>query len=135
MLEATRAAVARHGAARVAVLVGTSTSSIGETERAYAQLEDDRFPPASAALQVHTPHALGDFVRLATGAEGPCMTVATACSSSAKVFAHAARLLKAGVVDAALVGAGWFRAVRHDEQDFVLATWTTAPPSTATGAD
>ena len=104
VLEATRAAVARHGAARVAVLVGTSTSSIGETERAYAQLEDGRFPPASASLEVHTPHALGDFVRLATGAEGPCMTVATACSSSAKVFAHAARLLQAGVVDAALVG-------------------------------
>ena len=38
-------------------------------------------------------------------------------------------------LDAALVDAGWVRAVRHDEQDFVLATWTTAPPSTATGAD
>ena len=32
------------------------------------------------------------------------MTVATACSSSAKVFAHAARLLQAGVADAAIVG-------------------------------
>jgi ubiquinone/menaquinone biosynthesis C-methylase UbiE len=38
-------------------------------------------------------------------------------------------------LDAALVDAGWVRAVRHDEQDFVLATWTTAPQSTATSAD
>src|SRR3546814_1479281 len=34
----------------------------------------------------------------------PIFTVATACSSSAKVFAQAARLIEAGVVDAALVG-------------------------------
>ncbi|MBP6796829.1 MAG: beta-ketoacyl-[acyl-carrier-protein] synthase II, partial [Luteimonas sp.] len=39
-----------------------------------------------------------------TGLRGPCVTVATACSSSAKVFAQAARLIRAGVVDAALVG-------------------------------
>src|SRR5690606_33792414 len=44
------------------------------------------------------------FVRLATGATGPCLTVATACSSSAKVFAHAARLLQAALADAAIVG-------------------------------
>ena len=35
---------------------------------------------------------------------GPCITVATACSSSAKVFAQAARLIEAGLADAALVG-------------------------------
>ena len=101
---AAAAAVARHGAGRVAVVMGTSTSSIGQTELAYAQREGERFPAAQAALRVHSPHALGDFVREATGAQGPCMTVATACSSSAKVFAHAARLLQAGLADAAIVG-------------------------------
>ncbi|MCG6572951.1 beta-ketoacyl-[acyl-carrier-protein] synthase II, partial [Acinetobacter baumannii] len=53
---------------------------------------------------VHTPHSLGDFVQHATGLRGPCVTVATACSSSAKVFAQAARLMDARVIDAALVG-------------------------------
>ena len=38
------------------------------------------------------------------GARGPCATVSTACSSSAKVFAQAARLIEAGLVDAAVVG-------------------------------
>ena len=103
-IEAAAAAVQRHGATRVAAIIGTSTSSIGETEAAYAQEQDGRFPPAQARLRVHTPHAPGDFVALASGARGPCLTVATACSSSAKVFALAARMLHAGLADAAIVG-------------------------------
>lgn len=104
MREAIDAAVARHGAQRVAVVMGTSTSSIGSTEEAYAGLEDGRMPDAVARLTVHTPHALGEFVQQATGLRGPAVTVATACSSSAKVFAQAARLISAGLADAALVG-------------------------------
>ncbi len=103
-LDAARAAVQRHGPSRVAVVMGTSTSSIGETESAYTRLEDGRFPVDVARLKVHSPHAISDFVALATGATGPALTVATACSSSAKVFAHAARLLAAGLADAAIVG-------------------------------
>jgi 3-oxoacyl-[acyl-carrier-protein] synthase-1 len=38
------------------------------------------------------------------GLDGPTMTVNTACSSSAKVFATGARWLRAGIVDAVLVG-------------------------------
>lgn len=104
--QAIAAAAARHGADRVAVIVGTSTSSIGATEEAYARLhgEPPRFPADLDRPQLHTPHSLGAFVAAATGLRGPCVTVATACSSSAKVFAQAARLIAAGVVDAALVG-------------------------------
>jgi 3-oxoacyl-[acyl-carrier-protein] synthase-1 len=102
--EVITAAIARHGAARIAVVMGTSTSSIGETELAYTQLQDGRFPPALDRNQIHTPHSLGAFVQAATGLSGPCVTVATACSSSAKVFAQASRLISSGVVDAALVG-------------------------------
>lgn len=95
----------RHGAARVAIVIGTSTSSIGATEEAYARLAPDgTFPADLARPIVHTPHSLGDFLQAATGLRGPCVTVATACSSSAKVFAQAARMIQAGLVDAALVG-------------------------------
>lgn len=99
----------RHGAERVAVVVGTSTSSIGATEAAYTRLATDpdglrRFPDDLRRPRIHTPHSLGDFVQAATGLRGPCVTVATACSSSAKVFAQAARLIQAGLADAALVG-------------------------------
>ena len=109
MLDVVAGMRERHGAERVALVLGTSTASIGETEAAYANLCSDeagrpQFPTAMRRSIVHTPHSLGDFVREATGLRGPCVTVATACSSSAKVFAQAARLINAGVVDAALVG-------------------------------
>lgn len=109
LLDVVAAARARHGAERVAVVVGTSTSSIGASEEAYTRLEPGAdgtpgFPADLARPIVHTPHSLGDFVQAATGLRGPCATVATACSSSAKVFAQAARLIHAGLADAALVG-------------------------------
>ena len=104
-LDVARQAVAHHGAARVAVLMGTSTSSIGASEAAYARLTPDgAFPPDLARPEVHALHSLGGFVAQAIGAAGPCMTVATACSSSAKVFAQAERLLHLGLVDAVVVG-------------------------------
>jgi 3-oxoacyl-[acyl-carrier-protein] synthase I len=102
---AAQAARARHGATRVAVIMGTSTSSIGATEDAYRQLDaEGNFPAAMCRPHVHTLHSLGAFVQHALGLAGPCMTVSTACSSSAKVFGVAERLLRLGLVDAAVVG-------------------------------
>jgi 3-oxoacyl-[acyl-carrier-protein] synthase I len=99
------AAIGRYGATRVALVLGTSTSSIGETERAYQELDaDGHMNPAQRKSRVHQTHALGAFVQNALGLDGPCLTVATACSSSAKVFASAERLLRAGFADAAIVG-------------------------------
>lgn len=104
-LDAVAAARKRYGAARVAVILGTSTSSIGETEDAYTRLDaDGRFPEGMRNPQVHTPHSLGMFVQQALALEGPCETLSTACSSSAKVFASAERLIRLGLVDAAVVG-------------------------------
>ena len=99
------AAIERHGASRVALILGTSTSSIGETERVYRELgADGQFTPAQRGRRVHETHALAAFVQQALGLEGPCLTIATACSSSAKVFASAQRLIHAGLADAAIVG-------------------------------
>ncbi|KGQ19082.1 3-oxoacyl-(acyl-carrier-protein) synthase [Lysobacter dokdonensis DS-58] len=108
MFDAVREARARLGSERVAIVIGTSTSSIGASEEAYARLQatdaGPAFPDDMRRAIVHTPHSLGDFIAHATGLTGPCVTVATACSSSAKVFAQAARLIQAGLADAALVG-------------------------------
>ncbi|MEO5831652.1 MAG: beta-ketoacyl-ACP synthase, partial [Rhodanobacter sp.] len=104
-LQQVEAARTRYGAARVALLLGTSTASIGATEEAYRQLDADGgfsddwlYPP------LHAPHSLAAFVAAALQLEGPCLTVSTACSSSAKVFASAERLIRLGLVDAAVVG-------------------------------
>ncbi|GAB3102014.1 beta-ketoacyl-[acyl-carrier-protein] synthase family protein [Lysobacter terrae] len=104
MRDAIDQAISRHGAGRIAVVIGTSTASIGATEEGYARQENGVIPADLQRPRVHTPHSPGDFVQAVTGLTGPCMTVATACSSSAKVFAQAARLIAADVCDAALVG-------------------------------
>ena len=104
-LDAARAAIVRFGAARVAVLIGTSTSSIAASEEAYADLTaEGRFPPHLRRPEVHNLHSTTSFVQCAVGAAGPCATISTACSSSAKVFAQAARMLHLGLIDAAIVG-------------------------------
>ena len=101
-----RRAAARYGRRRVGVLLGTSTSGILQTEQAYRRLD-----PASGALPddfnyrtTHNTYSVADFVRSAFNLEGPAVVVSTACSSSAKVFAAAARMIAAGLIDAAIVG-------------------------------
>ena len=99
------AARGRYGADRVALVLGTSTSTIGATEEAYRRLlPDGQYPPDLRRPIVHTPHSTGDFVRAALGLEGVVVTVATACSSSAKAFANADRLIRLGIADAVIVG-------------------------------
>ncbi|HET7587291.1 MAG TPA: beta-ketoacyl-ACP synthase [Gammaproteobacteria bacterium] len=98
-------AAARHGGGRVAVVMATSTSGIRETEDAYDYMAaQGRLPDDFCFDTTHSIHSLGEFVRLALRLAGPAFTISTACSSSAKVFASAARLIAAGVVDAAVVG-------------------------------
>ncbi|MEO5737576.1 MAG: beta-ketoacyl-ACP synthase [Variovorax sp.] len=104
-MEAVAAARARYGAARIALILGTSTASIGETELAYTQLnENGGFRPDQQRPRLHTPHSLALFVQQVLQLEGPCETISTACSSSAKAFASAERLIRLGLVDAAVVG-------------------------------
>jgi 3-oxoacyl-[acyl-carrier-protein] synthase I len=104
-VDAVAAARERHGPDRIAVVVGTSTSSIGASEDAYRRLDPDgRYPSDLRRPIIHTPHSLGDFVQHALGLSGLSVTLATACSSSAKVFAQAERLIRTGIADAAVVG-------------------------------
>ena len=103
--DAVSQAIHRYGAKRVAVLLGTSTSGILRTELAYRQ----RDAQGNLPRDLHYRHAqnlysITDFVRQVLALEGPAMTISTACSSSAKVFASAARYIEAGIIDAAVVG-------------------------------
>ncbi len=103
---AVAGARAKHGPKRIAVILGTSTSGILETERAYRRRD-----PASGALPgdfhyaaTQSMHAVAEFVRRYLALGGPAFVISTACSSSAKVFASASRLLQSGLCDAAVVG-------------------------------
>ena len=103
--ERVQAARERYGARRVALLLGTSTASIGATEEAYRQLDaDGRFPTDLRRPALHAMDSLRAFAAAALALAGPCLTISTACSSSAKVFASAARLLALDLADAAVIG-------------------------------
>lgn len=102
--DATAAAIERHGAHRVAVVIGTSTSGIGEPERAMPHLLAQGHWPAGFHYGQLEMGAPSRFVARESGARGPAWTISTACSSSAKALASAARLLRAGIVDAVIAG-------------------------------
>lgn len=103
--DAVGAAMARHGAGRVALVLGSSTASIGATEDAYQAFDASGvFPPQPDNPTLHSLHSLTGFVQEALGLQGPALTVSTACSSSAKAFAAAERLIRLGLADAAVVG-------------------------------
>ena len=94
-----------YSAGRVGIVMGSSTSSIDRTEQAYRHLtETELLRPEFQQRHVHNPHAPGLFVAHRTGITGPVMTINTACSSSAKVFATGVRWLACGIADAVLVG-------------------------------
>ena len=103
--DAVQAAREKYGPSRVAVVLGTSTSSIGATEEGYRRLTPEgHYPEELRRPAVHTVHSLGSFVQQALELTGVSVTVATACSSSAKVFPQAERLIRLGLADAAVVG-------------------------------
>lgn len=96
----------RYGARRIAVILGTSTSGIQATEHAYRRRD-----PASGALPpdfhfagTQSMGSVAEFVCHTLDLAGPAFVISTACSSSAKVFASAARLMQTGLCDAAVVG-------------------------------
>ncbi len=104
--EAVRAASARYGAQRIGVFLGTSTAGILQTELAYRRRD-----PATGALpadfiyaSTHNTFSVADFTRRYFDLRGPAVVVSSACSSSAKVFASARRMMAAGLIDAAVVG-------------------------------
>ena len=104
--DAVAAAIRKYGPQRVGVFLGTSTAGILQTELAYRRRD-----PVSGALPVdfiyaatHNTFSVADFTRQFFGLTGPAVVVSSACSSSAKVFASARRMMAAGLIDAAVVG-------------------------------
>lgn len=103
MLPAVTRACTRWGAARVALVIGTSTGGIAATEGRWPALVSGGGEGYDLQKQ-HALQASVDLVRGLTGARGPGFAISTACSSSAKAFGSAQRLLDADLADAVLVG-------------------------------
>lgn len=104
--QAVRDAIDRHGADRVGVFMGTSTAGILQTELAYRERDPvtGALPPSFHYAETHNAYSVADFVCRYFDLRGPSVALSAACASSAKAFGNAARMVQAGVIDAAIVG-------------------------------
>ena len=105
-MESVAAARDRFGAGRIGIFAGTSTSGLLQTELAYRHRDpaSGALPPGFDYARTHNSYAIARFVRAFLGLAGPAFAVSTACAATSKLFATAARMIAAGICDAAIVG-------------------------------
>ncbi len=96
--------ISQYGADRIGVVVGTSTSGIGDNEAAIAQKVENGSFPDDYHYQRQATSDLSSFIQTYLNLNGPAMTISTACTSGAKAVASGARLIECGVCDAVIVG-------------------------------
>jgi len=99
-----RAAIARHGPARIGIVLGTSTSSVNDNAAAFAALATGGAWPAGHDYRRQALNAPAEFLSAWLGTAGPAYTLSTACTSSARALLSARRLLQMGVCDAVICG-------------------------------
>lgn len=101
---AVDAAIDRYGAGRMGVVIGTSTSGIAEGESALREYAIAGGLPGEyhyGQQELGSPAAM---LAATLGIAGPAYVHSSACASSAKALASAARLIRMGVCDAVLTG-------------------------------
>ncbi|STQ91338.1 beta-ketoacyl-ACP synthase [Iodobacter fluviatilis] len=98
------AAIARFGAERIGLVLGTSTSGIGEAQAAIAEYQASGQLAEGFHMAQQELGSPAAALSTLLGLAGPVMVISTACSSSAKAMASAARLLNAGMCDVVICG-------------------------------
>jgi 3-oxoacyl-[acyl-carrier-protein] synthase-1 len=104
--DAVACAVARYGARRIGLFLGTSTSGILQAELAYRARDaaTGALPSDFDYRRTHNTGSLAAYLQQRLGVGGVSFVVSCACSSTAKVFGSASRMIEAGLCDAAIVG-------------------------------
>lgn len=109
-IAAVQQAKTQYGADRIGLFLGTSTAGILQVELAYRRRASDDVTQLGALPadfhyeQTQSTYSIAAFVSRLLGLKGPALVVSSACSSSAKVFGNAARMIEVGLIDAAVVG-------------------------------
>ncbi|MGF6709829.1 3-oxoacyl-[acyl-carrier-protein] synthase-1 [Luteibacter sp. W1I16] len=99
-----RAAIARFGAARIGVVIGTSTTGIEEATRGIATRGAEGIWPGDYRYSDQELGAPAAFLAEWLGVGGPCYGISTACTSGARALLSAQRLLRLGLCDAVICG-------------------------------
>ncbi|GAC1320649.1 MAG: beta-ketoacyl-[acyl-carrier-protein] synthase family protein [Collimonas sp.] len=98
------AAIQQFGADRVAIVLGTSTSGIAQSEAAFRyRLANGGFPADFGYAQQEMASPAATLASV-LGVTGPAYVHSSACASSSKAMASAARLINMGLCDAVLTG-------------------------------
>ncbi len=97
-------AITRYGAARVGIVLGTSTSGVGEVGDAFrAHLREGAWPD-DYDYRRQALSAPATMLADCLGIAGPAYTLSTACTSGARALLSARRLLDLGLCDAVICG-------------------------------
>jgi 3-oxoacyl-[acyl-carrier-protein] synthase-1 len=99
-----RDAIARYGADRIGVVIGTSTTGIEEATRSIAIRGRTGQWPADYRYADQELGAPAAFLAEWLGIAGPAYGISTACTSGARALLSAQRLLKTGLCDAVICG-------------------------------
>jgi 3-oxoacyl-[acyl-carrier-protein] synthase-1 len=100
-LKLTQDAISRYGSDRVAVIAGTSTSSITEVEK-HLQPYYRPGHPLPYDPNILEISNISNHIKKELDLAGASYTIATACSSAARVLISGAGLLKADLCDAVI---------------------------------
>jgi 3-oxoacyl-[acyl-carrier-protein] synthase-1 len=93
-----------YGSHRIGIILSTSTSGMQEGYEAFTHYQQTESWPNSYCYRQQELHSPTDFATEYLKIEGPAYTISTACSSSGKALCSAARLIKANICDAVIVG-------------------------------
>lgn len=104
ILPAVEAALARYGAGRIGIVIGTSTSGIAETEHALREHGAGRGLPPQFHYAQQEMSSPATMLARELGIHGPAYVHSSACASGAKAMASAARLIRMGLCDAVITG-------------------------------
>lgn len=101
---AVDAAIERFGPHRVGIIIGTSTSGIAEGEAALRHQASTNQLPTDFHYSQQELGSPAIVLASMLGISGPAYVHSSACASSTKAMASAARLIKAGICDAVITG-------------------------------
>lgn len=99
-----RAAIDQYGAARIGVVLGTSTSGVNDNVSGFVSLAEKSAWPTGYDYRRQALNSPAEFLADWLGTKGPAYTLSTACTSSARAMLSARRLLQLNICDAVICG-------------------------------
>lgn len=101
--EIVKKAVEKYGKSRVGCCVGSCDNGCEYSLGFHTKIKSGIIPE-DFELEKICPDYHSTYIRERFGLEGPCLTFSTACSSSALAIIKGGELIRAGIVDAMVVG-------------------------------